>query len=130
MKTRKPLLVDSDVIIDFLRGRPQAAAILEKHSDRIILSAIVVAEVYAGARNDDERAILDRLLSLFRIVSVSPSIARAGGIYRQQYGRSHGVGMADAVIAATVREEGAELVTCNVKHYPMFPSLKPAYRKA
>ena len=63
---------------------------------------------------------------------VSPiqmEIARTGGLYKRDYAKSHGVGLADAIVAATVLVENADFVTLNVKHYPMIADLKPAYRK-
>jgi len=125
----KPILVDTDVMVDFLRGYPKAVGFLQIHSIRIILSSIVAAELYAGVRGDDELAVLDNLLSLFRIVPVSPAIARAAGLYKRDFAKSHGVGLADAVLAATAEAENAELKTLNIKHYPMIKGLKPAYRK-
>ena len=128
----KPFLVDTDVLIDFLRGREQAVSFVNLESDRIIVSSIVVAELYAGARggeNDTEQSTLERFLSLFRIVHVTVAIARLGGLYKRDYGRSHGVSLADAVVAATATLENAALKTLNVKHYPMFNAIQPAYRK-
>ena len=128
----KPFLVDTDVLIDFLRGREQAVSFVNLESDRIIVSSIVVAELYAGVRGgkgDTEQSTLERFLSLFRIVHVTVAIARLGGLYKRDYGRSHGVSLADAVVAATATLENAELKTLNVKHYPMFNAIQPAYRK-
>ncbi len=125
----KPILVDTDVMVDFLRGYPKAVGFLQIHSPRVILSSIVAAELYAGVRTSDEQAVLDNLLSLFRIVPVSPAIARAAGLYKRDFAKSHGVGLADAVIAATAEAENADLKTLNIKHYPMIKGLKPAYRK-
>ena len=128
----KPFLVDTDVLIDFLRGREQAVSFVSLESDRIILSSIVVAELYAGVwggKGDTEQSTLERFLSLFRIVHVTVAIARLGGLYKRDYGRSHGIGLADAVVAATATLENAELKTLNVKHYPMFNAIQPAYRK-
>ena len=42
---------------------------------------------------------------------------------------SNGIGLADAIVAATVQQEGADLQTLNVRHYPMLTGLKPAYSK-
>mgnify|MGYP000852648065 CR=1 FL=1 len=50
-------------------------------------------------------------------------------MYRRDYGKSHGVGLADAILAATAEAEKAELKTLNTKHYPMLKGLKPAYTK-
>ena len=125
----RPLLLDTDVLVDFLRGHKQAVAFVNKNADRIMLSAIVVAELYSGVRGDAEEGALDDLISLFRVVEVSAETARAGGLIRRDYGTSHGVGLADALLAATAASEGAQLATLNTRHYPMIKGLRPAYRK-
>jgi predicted nucleic acid-binding protein len=51
------------------------------------------------------------------------------GLWRRDFGPSHGVGLADAVIAATAAEKGATLVTTNRKHFPMLTSVLVPYRK-
>lgn len=123
------LLLDTDVLVDFLRGHSEAVAFVNAHSARIILSSIVVAELYAGVRGDREQAALEALVSLFRVVPVSGEIAKTGGLYKRDYGKSHGVGLADAILAATAESENAELKTLNTKHYPMLQGLGPAYTK-
>jgi len=125
----KPLLVDTDVLVDFFRGYHKAVDFINAQSSRIVLSSVAVAELYAGVKSDNEIAILDRFISLFRVVSVSPAIAKAGGLYKRDYGESHGVGLADALMAATAESENAELTTLNIKHFPMIKGLAPAYRK-
>ena len=127
-----PFLVDTDILIDYLYGHPSAVRLVTDHADRVILSAMSVAELYAGVRGqtrDPEQLALADFLELFPIVPVSADIARAGGLYRRDYGRSHGIGLADAVIAATAVSSDAMLMTLNVKHYPMFEGLEAAYRK-
>lgn len=125
----KHVLVDTNVMVDFLRGHPKAVALVQSLSPRIILSSIVAAELYAGVRGDEELTTLDRLISLFHVVVVSPELARAAGLYKRDYAKSHGVGLADAIIAATAQAENAELKTLNIRHYPMINGLKPAYTK-
>ena len=125
-------LVDTDILIDYLRGHPSAVRFVIEHEDRMTVSAMSVAELYAGVRGaaeDAERQDLEEFLALFPVVPVSADIARVGSLYRQAYGRSHGVGLADAVIAATADLSESVLKTLNVKHYPMFSDLDPAYRK-
>jgi len=123
------ILLDTDVLVDFFRGHSKAVAFVNAHSNRIILSSIVVAELYAGVKGDNEQASLENFVSLFRIVPVSADIAKAGGLYKRDYGRSHGVGLADAIIAATAEAESAEIKTLNTKHYPMLKRLRTAYTK-
>jgi predicted nucleic acid-binding protein len=123
------ILLDTDVLVDFLRGHSKAVAFVNAHSARIILSSIVVAELYAGVKGDAEQAALEDFVSLFRVVPVSAEIAKSGGLYKRDYGKSHGVGLADAILAATAEAENAELKTFNRKHYPMLKGLRPAYTK-
>jgi predicted nucleic acid-binding protein len=125
----RPLLIDTDVLIDCLRGRDEAVALVRLEADRIVLSAVVVAELYAGVKGDLELAALDDLVSFFRIVPVTADVAKAAGLWKRDYGRSHGVGLADAILAATARAENADLCTLNIKHYPMLKGLKPPYTK-
>jgi predicted nucleic acid-binding protein len=125
----KTMLVDTDVLIDFLRGYDKALSFIEKFSSQIILSPIVVAELYAGVKGANELSVLDNFVSHFRVIPITKGIARAGGLYKRDFGKSHGVGLGDAILAATVQKEKAELKTLNVKHYPMIRNLKPVYQK-
>lgn len=132
MNVPRPFLVDTDVLVDYLRRHPAAIRFMNEHADRIMLSAMSVAELYSGARggvNEPEQLALSNFLKLFPIVPVSMDIAKAGGLYRRDYAGSHGVGLADAVIAATAVLSDAELMTLNVEHYPMFKGIEAAYRK-
>lgn len=125
----RPIILDTDVIVDFFRGHVKAEAFINTYNARIILSSIVVAELYAGVKGDAEQSTLEEFVSLFRVVPVSAEIGKAGGLYKRDYGKSHGVGLADAILAATAEAEEADLKTLNTKHYPMLKGLKPAYLK-
>jgi predicted nucleic acid-binding protein len=101
-------------------------AFIKANADRVILSVIVVAELYAGVKGGAEHAVLDDFVSLFRIVSSDDEFAGAGGVYKCDYGKSHGVGLADGILAATAKACKAELKTLNVKNYPILKGLQPA----
>lgn len=103
--------------------------IIDEFSPYIILSSVVVAELYAGVKGANELAVLDNFVSLFRQVPIDSEVAKAGGGYKRDFGKSHGVELADAILAATADKENAELTTLNVKHYIMIKGLKPAYKK-
>lgn len=124
-------LVDTDVLIDFLRGLEEARAFIAGLPRDAAVSAITVAELHVGVREGDERRTLDAMLDTFRILPLEDATARAGGLLRRDYGKSHGVGLNDALIAATAQEQGLTLATLNVKHYPMLPAerLLQPYRK-
>ncbi|MCA1719025.1 MAG: type II toxin-antitoxin system VapC family toxin, partial [Actinobacteria bacterium] len=50
-------------------------------------------------------------------------------LYRRDYGPSHGTGLADALIAATTEETGADLVTFNRRHFPMISRITVPYER-
>ena len=127
--TAESFLLDTDVLVDFLRGYSRAVTFVNANSSRIILSSIVVAELFAGVKGDAERIALENFVSLFPVIPVTYEIAKTGGLYKRDYGKSHGVGLADAIIAATCETQNAELKTLNIKHYPMIKGLTPTYKK-
>jgi len=123
------ILLDTDVLVDFFRGHKKAVAFVNTHWARIILSSIVVAELYAGVKGDAEQTALDDFVALFRVIPVRTEIAKVAGLYKRDYAKSHGVGLADAILAASAEAENAQLRTLNTKHYPMLKGLKAAYKK-
>ena len=123
------LLVDIDVLIDYLRDHPDAVAYLDAISDRLLISAMTIAELYAGVREGAERVALDDFIRAFDIVQIDNEIAVRGGLYRRDYGKTHGTGIGDAIIAATAELRHADLVTLNRKYFPMLSSVIVPYPK-
>lgn len=121
------LVVDTDVLIEYLRGRPKAVEYLHTLDADLLLSSLTVAELFAGARESEEEA-LHTMLRAFEIVVVDAAIAEAAGRLRRRYGPSHGVGLPDAVIAATAMAARARLATFNRKHFPMLEVTVPYER--
>ena len=116
---RKPCLLDTDVLIDYLRKHPKAAAVFDKLPDDCAVCAMSVAELHASVREGAERDALNTLLSSFTLVEVTAEIAAQGGLLRRDWGKSHGVGLNDALIAATALHTGRVLLSLNGKHFPM-----------
>lgn len=123
------LLLDTDVIIDYLRGQAAAVAYIESLTNPLSISAVTIAELYSGVREGHERTALDSFVAAFKLVKVDQAIAIQGGLYRRDYGKSHNVGLADAMIAATATASGATLVTLNQKHFPMLTAIIIPYTK-
>lgn len=123
------LLVDTDVLVEYLRGRSEAVEYLERLTSDLYISVISVAELFAGLRDDEEEKSLEQLLLAFVILPVTEKTARLGGLYRRDYGGSHGTGLADALIAATSEENGADLVTFNRRHFPMVSKITVPYER-
>ena len=121
------MLLDTCIVIDLLRLRTEATAFLHRLRERPSVSAITVAEVFAGFRSQNDENAGRRFLRECRVLAVSPAIAESAGAALRHYRSSHSVGIADALIAATAEHHGLELATLNVKHFPMFKKLKAAY---
>ena len=126
----KNILIDTDIVIDFLRGDRQAISYFRAKSKLISFSSVTVAEIYTGIREYKEEVEVERLFSIFPIIPVTANIAREAGKFVKQYRQSHSVEIPDAIIAATCLISDSKLNTLNVRHYPMFKGLKPPYKKA
>jgi predicted nucleic acid-binding protein len=118
----KPVLVDSDILIEVSRGRNADIVAkwldLSKSDDAVLYSPVSVAELWAGARPKEYEA----LRNLFEALTCAPidqETGRQAGMYLLRYRRSHSVELGDALIAAAAVANGAELWTLNRKHYPM-----------
>ncbi|GAK60290.1 PilT protein domain protein [Candidatus Vecturithrix granuli] len=125
----KNLLIDPDVLIDYLRAQAEAVSYIESLANPLLMSAITAAELYADVREGEERTKLDAFITAFEVVAIDQAIAIKGGLYRRDYKKSHNVGIADALIAATAETRQASLVTLNKKHFPMLNTVIVPYQK-
>lgn len=127
---KKSLLFDTPVPIQVLRGQKQALDYLRsviEAEHELYMSVITVAELYAGVHEGKEREQLRTFLTSFSIIHISFDVAVRDGLYRRDYGKTHGIGLADALIAATADDYELTLVTLNKKHFPMVKQLHVPY---
>jgi tRNA(fMet)-specific endonuclease VapC len=119
------IVIDTDILIDHLRGMEKAKEYLreiEEGNVRAAISVITEAELAAGHSMKDSSVQMKvkRLLNILEKVEVTSKIAwRAGEIKRNYKSR-----LMDALIAATALEFNSKLVTRNVKHYEMIAELE------
>jgi predicted nucleic acid-binding protein len=106
------VLLDTDVLIDHMRGRRHLA------TDKTAVSVVTRSELFAG----DERheAAVDALLEDCEEIEVSPEIARRAGRIKRQTGLQ----IADAMIAATALEHDLPLMTRNRRHFERVAGLE------
>ena len=121
------ILLDTDIAIDYLRGFQAAVEFVQRHENEISLSAVTVAELFAGVRGGDETDKLEEFVGLFPVIPVALEVAKTAGLHRRDYGPSHGTGLADGMLAATADLHALELRTLNTRHYPMFQGLRAPY---
>lgn len=90
-------------------------------------SEVTRYEVLAGLRSGEEERT-EGLLAQLEWVPVSEGIARfAAALAREFRGGREGIEDIDYLVAATALQLDEPLLTLNVRHFPMFPGLEPAY---
>ncbi|MBS1878909.1 MAG: type II toxin-antitoxin system VapC family toxin [Actinobacteria bacterium] len=123
-------LLDTSVAIDHLRGAPAAVALLTELVERgepLLASEVVRFDLLAGVR-EKEVGALESFFSALSWVPVGEEVARAAGELANRHRRAHGgIDDADYLIAATALLLDAELLTTNVRHFPMLTGLRSAY---
>ena len=107
------VLLDTNILIDYLNGTTAAQAELGRHRQRLI-STITWMEVLAGARTPEEEDVIEMFLRDFTVVPIDRTIARGAVELR----RTHRMRLPDAIIWATARHESALLVTRNTRDFP------------
>jgi predicted nucleic acid-binding protein len=115
------VLYDSDVIIELLRGRAgvvASARSLEHAGIPTYCTPVAVAEIHAGVRPGEE-PVTQAFFDARGEVVLDAAIGRRAGLYLARYARSHGVELADALVASAAATSGLRLWTLNRKHYPM-----------
>ena len=117
-------LFDTNILIDYLNGRRQAADEIARYSDRII-SRIAWMETMAGVPKGGSEEETRRFLDCFTVAELTPTIAERAVALRRELGLK----LPDAIILATARESGAILVTRNTKDFdPSWPEVREPYR--
>lgn len=118
------MLVDTDVLIWYLRGSSSAGKVLEE-LDRFDISVVTYMELVQGMRSKEELRVLRSTLEEWRvgIRLIDETISTRAMIYMEQHFHSHALRLADALIAATAVENGLGLLTANDKHYRVLTDL-------
>jgi len=106
-------VIDSDVLIDFLQGLPEARTELARYR-RPLYSIISFMELLAGAQTEAERLAAEALLGSLGRLDLTEAIARRAVELRQ----TMRLKLPDAIVLASAEEEGCILVTRNTKDFP------------
>lgn len=119
------MIIDTDILIWYLRGNPTVKPIVEENIP-FSISVVTYMEILQGIRNKEELKIVQKQLQRWgiTILHIDEQISSRALFYMQEYRLSHAIMLADALIAATVVQNGEALVTANEKHYRFIPNLE------
>lgn len=119
------MLVDTDVLIWYLRGHEQAARFLDG-LPALRLSAVTYMELVQGCRNRQELMRLKKDLGRrqARVLPVSEAISNRAAELVEAHALGDGLMLADALIAATAIENGLSLASGNTKHFRVVKGLE------
>lgn len=121
------IVADTDVLIDYLRGRnPMAARVeVELQTRSFGTTAVTAFELWAGAKTPRQAAAVNSLLDAMTILPLDVDSARRGAEIRLGLlSRGEDIGMADCLIAGICLSDGATLITRNRRQFERIEGLK------
>lgn len=120
---RLKAVIDSDVLIDFLQGLPEAREEMERYREALY-SVVSWMEVMCGANTGEEVEAARILFESMSRVDLSPQVAAKAVDERERLGLK----LPDAIILASADCQGCILVTRNAKDFsPKDPRIRFPY---
>lgn len=118
------MLLDTDVMIDFLRGYAPAVAWLTGYTMPVAIPGLVAMELLQGCRNRAEQQRVERELARFALYW--PTLADCQRAYRDfaAFRLSTSLSVLDSLIGHTAFRLNEPLATFNVKHYATIAGLQ------
>jgi predicted nucleic acid-binding protein len=119
------LVIDTSVLIDYLRGGSKWEELLSKFekNDELYLPTIVIFELFSGGStsNPENSKKITDFLKYFQKIDLTERIAKRAGVLFRDVNKN--LGAPDYIIAASALELNATLVTLNKKHFEQITNL-------
>ena len=115
-------LADTKIFIKIFRGDADLKKQVE--SLNVAISSIVVLELLQGSKDKAELRQIEKYLAHFNVVHFNENISKKAIELVKTYSKSHGLLLADAIIAATCLEKDLELMTFNIRDFKFIQDLK------
>ncbi|MGH3087926.1 MAG: type II toxin-antitoxin system VapC family toxin [Rubrobacteraceae bacterium] len=118
-------IVDTDILIDAMRGVEEAVAYLKRieQRSRPKISAVTNMELIVGCRDKNELRSLEQFLARFQTMKLNETISDLAVDLLNRYRLSHGLLIADALIAATAISTREQFATKNQRDYKFIEEL-------
>ncbi len=118
-------IVDTDIIIDIGRGIPEAVNCLQEliSTSRLSISIITQMELIVGCSNKSELQTLEKFLQQFEVIRIDQPISEKAVDLLRLYRLSHGLLIADGLIAATAIIYESPFITKNQRDYRFIQNL-------
>ena len=122
------IVVDTDIIIDYLKKRQPGAELLKKayRKYRLNVTSITVYELMYGVQKSKKKE--DLIYRLLKFVTVLPldevAAPKAAAIHYALRSKGMDIGVKDSFIAGICEAHKLPLLTLNIKHFSRIPNLK------
>jgi predicted nucleic acid-binding protein len=119
------MIIDTDVLIWYMKGNEKAYDIIEKSNTHFI-SVVTYIELVQGMRNKKELNNLRKALHGWnvQILYISEEVSAKAMFYIEQHFLSHSIQLADALIGATAIAYGLPILTANDRHYKVMKDIQ------
>ena len=120
------IFVDTDILIDVMRGVSRVGQLLDRiaSSETLAMCIVTQMELIVGCRNKIELAGLADFFDAFETIALNEASLRRAVVLLEEFRLSHGLLMADALIAATVLTSESSLLTRNTRHFSFRPGIQ------
>jgi len=120
------VVVDSSIIIDYLRGGKKWDEFIDyaPRDTQLFLPTVVIFELFSGSSTKNGRKLQEMIAFIreFQRIDLSESIAKAAGeLFRDAKIK---IQAADYIVAASALEIGAMVATLNIKHFQKIPGIR------
>jgi predicted nucleic acid-binding protein len=118
-------LLDSCILIDYLRGEPSVYDLFVKDEGvKLSMSTVTMMELIIGALNKRESNYIRKAFKKIDIIYINEDISKTAENLIIKYSKSHNLKIDDALIAATSIKTDAKLITYNFKDFKYIPDIQ------
>ena len=124
METKLTILVDTCILIDFLRGEQSVYDFfVDDETVELAMSTVTMMELLVGAFNNREVQQIQKAFKKVKNIFINEDISRIAQDLIIKYTKSHNLKIPDALIAATASAMNVALITYNRSDFQYIPDL-------